>query len=55
VDKSVVEVFANGRQAVMRRIYPSRTDSVGLRLFSNGGPARVRSLQAWEMAPANPY
>ncbi len=28
VDKSVVEVFANGRQAIARRIYPSRPESV---------------------------
>ena len=55
VDKSVVEVFANGRQAVMRRIYPNRPDSVGVKLFSNGGEARVTSLEAWEMAPSNPY
>ena len=55
VDKSVVEVFANGRQAVMRRIYPSRTDSIGLTLFSNGGPARVTTLEAWDMMPSNPY
>ena len=55
VDKSVVEVFANGRQAVMRRIYPSRPDSIGVRLLSNGGPAELRLVQAWEMAPSNPY
>ena len=55
VDKSVVEVFANGRQAVMRRIYPSRPDSVGVKLFSSGGPAEVRVVHAWEMAPSNPY
>jgi beta-fructofuranosidase len=55
VDKSVVEVFANGRQAVMRRIYPSRADSVGVTLFSVGGAARVPTLEAWEMMPANPY
>ena len=55
VDKSVVEVFANGRQAVMRRIYPSRPDSTGVRLFSNGGAVRVPILQAWEMAPSNPF
>ena len=41
VDKSVVEVFANGRQAVMRRIYPSRADSLGVAVFSQGGPAHV--------------
>jgi beta-fructofuranosidase len=55
VDKSVVEVFANGRQAVMRRIYPSRPDSVGVKLFSLGGKAHVTSLEAWEMAASNPY
>jgi beta-fructofuranosidase len=55
VDKSVIEVFANGRQAVMRRVYPSRPDSVGVRLFSQGGAALVPSLEAWEMMPSNPY
>ena len=55
VDKSVVEVFANGRQAVMRRIYPSRKDSVGVKLFSVGGAANVATLEAWDMMPANPY
>jgi beta-fructofuranosidase len=55
VDKSVVEAFANGRQAVMRRIYPSRPDSVGVKLFSRGDQAQVTSLEAWEMAASNPY
>jgi beta-fructofuranosidase len=55
VDKSVIEVFANGRQAVMRRIYPSRTDSVGVKLFSKGGAAHVTTLEAWDMMPSNPY
>ena len=55
VDKSVVEAFANDRQAAMRRIYPTRADSVGVSLFSQGGAAKVRRVTAWEMAPANPY
>ena len=55
VDKSVVEVFANGRQAVMRRVYPSRADSVGVALFSRGGPARVKTLHTWDIMPSNPY
>jgi len=56
IDKSVVEVFANdGRQAVMRRIYPSRADSVGVKLFSSGGPAGGSRLEAWELAPSNPF
>ncbi len=55
VDKSIVEVFANGRQAVVRRIYPTRRDSVGVALFSKGGPATVTTLQAWDLMPSNPY
>ena len=55
VDKSVVEVFANSRQAVMRRIYPSRPDSLAVKLFARGGPASVRSARAWGIAPSNPY
>ncbi len=55
VDKSIVEVFANRRQAIARRIYPSRQDSVEVRLFSTCGDARVHSLEAWKITPANPY
>ena len=55
VDKSIVEVFANGRQAVVRRIYPTRRDSVGVALFSEGGPATVTTLEAWDIMPSNPY
>ena len=55
VDRSVVEVFANSRQAIARRIYPARRDSVGVRLFSSGGDARVHVLKAWNITPSNPY
>ena len=55
VDKSVVEVFANSRQAVMRRIYPSQPGSVGVCLFSTGGPTQVHTLQSWNISPSNPY
>jgi beta-fructofuranosidase len=55
VDASLVEIFANERQAVTRQIYPTRKDSVGVALFSRGGATEVRSIEAWEMAPANPY
>ena len=55
VDKSVVEVFANNRQAVMRRIYPTRADSLGVKLFSKGAGATVKKLQAWEVMPSNAH
>jgi beta-fructofuranosidase len=55
VDRSVIEAFANDRQAVVRRIYPTRADSVGVSLFSQGGAAKVRRVKAWEMMPSNPF
>lgn len=53
VDRSIVEVFANGRQCLTQRIYPTRTDSLGVSLFAAGGPVRVRSVRAWRLSPAN--
>lgn len=55
VDKSVVEVYANDRQAIGRRVYPTRPDSLGVSLFAKGGSATVRQVKAWRMAPSNPY
>ena len=55
VDRSVVEVFANDRQAVARCVYPTRDDSLGVVLFSRGGPAEVAGMDAWKMSPANPW
>ncbi len=52
LDRSILEVFANRRQCVTQRIYPTRPDSTGVSLFARGGDARVRSLQAWPLAPA---
>jgi beta-fructofuranosidase len=49
VDKSVVEVFVNGRQCVALRVYPGREDSVGVSLRAQGREARLRSLDAWQM------
>ncbi len=51
VDRSIVEVFANGRQCLTQRIYPARPDSLGVSLFAAGAPVRVRELKAWRMAP----
>ena len=40
IDRSVIEVFANGRQSLTQRVYPTRADSIGVRLFAAGGAAR---------------
>ncbi len=55
LDGSILEVFANNRQCLTQRLYPTRRDSTGVLLFSQGGAARVRTLAAWEMAATNPW
>lgn len=55
VDKSVVEVYANDRQAICRRVYPTKADSLGVEFFQTGRKGSVRSIKAWTMAPSNPY
>jgi beta-fructofuranosidase len=55
VDKPVVEVFANDRQAICRRVYPAHSDSLGVVLFAEGGQAKFNSTNAWEMMPSNSW
>jgi beta-fructofuranosidase len=49
VDRSIVEVFANGRFALTERIYPTRDDSIGVALAATGGDALVHSLDLWQL------
>ena len=49
VDRSVVEVFVNGKQCVAVRVYPDRDDSVGVSFRSQGVDGEIRSLRAWQM------
>ena len=51
LDRSILEVFANGRQCVTQRIFPTREDSLGVGLFSVGEAASFASVEAWDMAP----
>jgi beta-fructofuranosidase len=51
VDRSVIEVYANG-VCLTSRVYPGRSDSLGVDLWAAGGTARVKELTAWTMRPA---
>ena len=53
LDRSVLEVFANGRQCITQRIYPTRPDSLGVAFFATDGAARIRTMDAWDMGPTN--
>ncbi len=49
------DVAALTRQTIYRRVYPGRSDSLGVVLYANDGKAKFSSVKAWEMMPSNPY
>ena len=53
IDNSVVEIFANDRQVITRRVYPERDDSDHVSLFCKGGTAAFTDIETWEMMPSN--
>ena len=54
LDRSILEVFANGRQCITQRVYPTRSDSVTVRAFARDGGARFSGIRAWELASTQP-
>lgn len=53
IDRAVVEVFANDRQAICRRVFNQIPGSTGISAFSSGRSGFT--LKAWEMMAALPY
>jgi beta-fructofuranosidase len=51
VDRSIVEVYVNGRTALTARIYLTREDSLGVGLIARGGRARAASVDVWTLTP----
>lgn len=52
VDRSSVEVFAQGGRRVITDLIFPRSDSVGFAMRAEGGEARVARLDVWTLRPA---
>jgi beta-fructofuranosidase len=50
IDRSIIEVFANGRQCVTQVVYPEKMDSELVKLFSGSDGMEVLNMKAWKMA-----
>lgn len=50
IDKNVIEVFANERQAIVAS-HNYATENLGVSLFSKGGDARIKNVRGWKMKP----
>lgn len=55
LDKSVLEIFANGRQCVTQVVYPELETSNRLKVFSGADAVRVKNIRAWPMADTNAF
>jgi beta-fructofuranosidase len=49
IDGSVIEVWFNDHVRISGRVYPTREDANGVKLFAHGEPAHVKSMNIWEM------
>jgi sucrose-6-phosphate hydrolase SacC (GH32 family) len=52
LDRSMIEAYANGKNSITSRVYPTRFDSLGLSLFASGGKPIVKSMEVWSMNSA---
>jgi len=49
IDKSMIEVYANGKQYAAVRVYPGLEESTGVSVRSQGQDSELISLDAWQM------
>jgi len=49
IDRSIVEVFANGKQCLTLRTYPLLKNSNGISGFSKGSDAELISIKCWSI------
>lgn len=55
LDRSVLEVFANGRQVITQRVYPTKPESSGVSLFTENGTAKVIFIECWDISPTSSW
>lgn len=53
LDNSVMEVYANSRQCLTQRIYPTRHDSLNTAVFCSEGTVKINSVDKWELTDLN--
>lgn len=52
LDKSMLEVFANGVQCITQVIYPTLRDAVNIQVFAQDAPIKVEAVKAWKLFPS---
>lgn len=55
IDKSIIEVFVNGRQCITQVVYPELEESVNIKIFSGNERVQASNIKTWNMAETNSY
>ncbi len=55
IDRSIIEIFANGRQCVTQVVYPMLDSSTKVKLFATDEEVKVENLEVYEMMETNAY
>lgn len=55
IDRSIIEVFANGRQCITQVVYPTLPSSSQVKLFATKDAVTVNSAELWQMSETNAY
>jgi len=55
IDRSIIEVFANGRQCITQVVYPELEESKGVKIFCGDEDIFVKRVQTWKIAETNAY
>jgi len=49
IDKALIQAYANDQKTITTWAYPTLEESKGLQIWTDGGEAKVKSMQVWEM------
>jgi sucrose-6-phosphate hydrolase SacC (GH32 family) len=52
LDKSLLEVFVNGRQCITQVVYPTLKDALNVDVFAEDSAIKVDELKAWKLFPS---
>lgn len=55
IDKSIVEIFINGRQCITQVVYPELAGSNRVKVFSTSGNLTVKQFKGWHLAETNAW
>ncbi len=51
LDRSMVEAYINSRKSLTTRVFPSKSDAMGLQLWADGN-IKIQSMKVWEVKSA---